>query len=314
MRPLLLVLLLSDASVAMASQVFWSDSDAANIWVAKSDGTDARVVISLAAGSEPRGIAVDPRSAMLYWTENGTNRIRRAPFDGGSPENVISSALGFPADLEIDAVAGKLYWADRDLDVIRRANLDGSAVETVVSVPSNGNDTAPYFLELDVTGGHLYWSDFNSGVIHRALLDGSSQEEIVTGLDRVRDIGVYAGKLYWNDRDAALVQRENLDGSGRETLFGPAGLTLPHGLALDGLSGELYFADSDGRQVFRGSMSGTNLQAIASEGLINPWDIEVMSVPEPSTFLLFTSSLSVSLIAWTAPFVAYVAKGRHRPA
>jgi DNA-binding beta-propeller fold protein YncE len=252
MRTLLLALLLCDASVAMASQIYLSDSDAAKIWAANSDGSDARVVVSLAAGAEPRGIAVDPNGAMLYWAENGTNRIRRAPVDGGSVEDVISSGLGFPADLEIDTVAGKLYWADRDLDVIRRANLDGSAMETVISVPANGNDTAPYFLELDVARGHLYWSDFNSGVIHRALLAGSSPEEVVTGLDRVRDIGVYAGQLYWNDRDAAVVQRENLDGSGRETLFGPTGLTLPHGLALDGISGELYFTDSDGRQIFGG--------------------------------------------------------------
>jgi hypothetical protein len=239
---------------------------------------------------------------MLYWAENGTNRIRRGPLDGGDVQDVISSGLGFPADLEIDSLAGKLYWADRDLDVIRRANLDGSATETVVSIPGDGNDAAPYFLELDLASDHLYWSDFNSGVIHRALLDGSSPEDVVTGLDRVRDIGVQGGKLYWNDRDAAVVQRENLDGSGRETLFGPAGLSLPHGLALDQNGGSLYFADSDARQVFRGSMDGTNLQVIASDGLINPWDIEVASVPEPSTYTLCFAALCLGVgFRWAVP-------------
>jgi hypothetical protein len=215
---------------------------------------------------------------MLYWAENGTNRIRRAGLDGSAPQNIVISNLGFPADIEIDSGAGKLYWADRDLDVIRRANLDGSGVETVVSVPASGNSGAPYFLELDPEQNKLYWSDFDSGNIHRANLDGSSPEVFASGLDRVRDIVILGDMIYWSDRDARLVQRQRLDGTFRETLYGPTGLVLPHGLAVDSLSGFLYIADADGGQVYRGTLDGTvPLQPITAAGLQNPWDVAVFA-------------------------------------
>jgi hypothetical protein len=188
--------------------------------------------------------------------------------------------LGFPADVEIDLVAGKLYWADRDLDIIRRANLDGSGAETIVSVPAPGNNGAPYFLELDPARNKLYWSDFDSGLIHRASLDGSSPETFVSGLDRVRDIEILNDMIYWTDRDTRLVQRQNLDGTLRETLYGPAGLVLPHGLALDAASGFLYIADADGRQVYRGALDGgAALVPIGPVSLQNPWDVALL-VPE----------------------------------
>jgi sugar lactone lactonase YvrE len=262
---------------AAATQVYWSDSNASTLWRANADGSGASVIVPLTAGAEPRGIAVAAEAGFLYWAENGTNRIRRAGLDGASPEDIITSGLGFPADIEIDPSTAKLYWADRDLDVIRRANLDGTGVETVVSVPAPGNNAAPYFLEIDPAAGKLYWSDFDSGVIHRANLDGSSPQDFVTGLDRVRDIEILDDMIYWTDRDARLVQRQRLDGSQRETLHGPTGLVLPHGLALDASSGLLFIADADGAQVVRGSLDGTGAVApIAAAGLQNPWDVDLL--------------------------------------
>jgi DNA-binding beta-propeller fold protein YncE len=185
--------------------------------------------------------------------------------------------LVFPADIEIDVAAGKLYWADRDLDIIRRANLDGSGAETIVSVPAPGNNAAPYFLELDPARNKLYWSDFDSGIIHRANLDGSLAETFVSGLDRVRDIEILDHMIYWTDRDTRLVQRQNLDGTLRETLYGPSGLVLPHGLAIDPTTGLLYVADADGGQVYRGDLAGaTALEAIGPTSLQNPWDVSLI--------------------------------------
>lgn len=283
-----------------ATQVFWSDSDASTLWRANDDGSGAAIILPLAAGAEPRGIAIDATGGFLYWAENGTNLIRRAGVDGSAPEDIVTAGLGFPADIEIDSAAGKLYWADRDLDVIRRANLDGSGAETVVSVPASGNNGAPYFLELDPDHNKLYWSDFDSGAIHRANLDGSSAETFVSDLDRVRDIEIVNGKIYWTDRDTRLVQRQNLDGTLRETLYGPSGLVLPHGLALDPSSGLLFIADADGGRVYRGQLDGAGpLETVASTGLQNPWDVALLvePVPEPSTFVLLAIVASGLLTA-----------------
>ena len=277
----------------VAAQVYWSDSDASTLWTANGDGSGAEIVIALGVAVEPRGIAIDTAARVFYWAENGTNRIRRAGLDGSELQNIVTTGLGFPADIEVDSASGKLYWADRDLDIVRRANLDGSSVETIV--PASGSNGGPYFVELDFSGSKLYWSDFDSGIIHRANLDGSATETFISGLDRVRDMEILNGMIYWTDRDTRLIQRQNLDGTLRETLYGPSGLVLPHGLALDPFSGFLYVADADGGQVYRGRLDRSiPLQPIAAAGLQNPWDIAIVEVPEPRGLVWLIVALATS--------------------
>ncbi len=282
---LLVLSMMGSAQGANVDKLFWSDSGTNQIWTSNTDGSDASVILQLAAGAEPRGIALDGVAGHIYWAENGTNRIRRANLDGTNIVNLVSANLGFPADIELDLAAGKMYWADRDLDWIRRANLDGTGVQTVVNLPATGNNGAPYFLELDPAAGHLYWSDFDSGVIHRAnLADGTGITNIVTGQDRVRDIVVdsQAGLIYFSDRDTRLIRSATTSGGSITTLHGPTGLVLPHGLDLNPNDGMLYWADSDGRIIFRGAADGSiEKEAIFSDSLNNPWDIQVLPAPIP---------------------------------
>jgi hypothetical protein len=164
-----------------ADALYWTDSGANQIWQSNLDGTDAHVLLPLAAGADPRGIALDSIAGHIYWTENGTNRILRANLDGSNVTSLNIAGLGFPADIELDLAAGKLYWADRDTDQIRRSNLDGSSPETILNLPAAGNNAAPYFISLDLAAGKLYWSDFDGSAIHRANLDGTASENVVTG-------------------------------------------------------------------------------------------------------------------------------------
>jgi hypothetical protein len=63
-------------------------------------------------------------------------------------------------------------------------------------------------------------------------------------------------------------------------MYGPSGLVLPHGLALDPASGFLYIADADGGQVYRGALDGAAaLEPIGPASLQNPWDVALL-VPE----------------------------------
>ena len=60
----------------------------------------------------------------MYWTEYGGNVIGRANLDGSSPEDLISSDLGWPWGIALDVAGGKMYWVEFENDVIGRANLD----------------------------------------------------------------------------------------------------------------------------------------------------------------------------------------------
>lgn len=297
----LLTLAFLAPSAARADDLFWTDNDDSRIYRSALDGSNRQTVLSLGAGVDPRGIAIDSLSGHLYWAENGTNRIRRANLDGTGAVTIVAANLAFPADVELDLAAGKIYWADRDLDWIRRANLDGTGVETVLNLPAAGNTTAPYFLELDPAGGKIYWSDFDSGVIHRAnLADGSGIENVVTGLDRVRDIvlDAAAGKLYWNDRDTHLVQRQNVGGGGRETLYGPAGLVEPHGLVLHDATNALFWADGEGRSIGSGGKNGGGPYATIANGAapFHPWDIDIALTPIPEPQSIVLAGLGGSLL------------------
>src|SRR4051812_1360083 len=221
----------------------------------------------------------------MYWADNGTRTIRRANLDGSGAENLITTGLLGPSDIELDLAHGHLYWADRDRNEIARSNLDGSGV-TVVR--SGAGVSQPYFLTLDVEGGNLYWTDFDNAVVHTARLDGSGPvQDMFVGMVRTRDVVVQpdsnGGYLYWADRDAHNIQRLRLASTLLpEVLFtAEDGLVRPHGLALDPSDGMLYWTDTDGRMVARGNADGTGSpEVLVSQGLVGAWGI-ALAVPEP---------------------------------
>src|SRR5215204_3015891 len=201
------------ARAALASDIYWTDDVAGLIMRGDSSGSAPQVLLGPANGVvEPRGIALDVADGKMYWADNGSNSIARANLDGSGAETLISSGLSFPADVELDLVNKKIYWADRDSNWIRRANLDGSGIENVRT-----GIVQPYFVELDVAAGKVYWSVFDGPSIFSANVDGSGLvETVVSGLDRVRDIGLDSSgrAIYWGDRDTHKIQRRQFDSGG----------------------------------------------------------------------------------------------------
>ena len=57
----------------------------------------------------PDGIAVDPISRNLYWTDTGMNRIEVSHLDGTSRRVLISDNLDEPRAITLDPVAGYVY-------------------------------------------------------------------------------------------------------------------------------------------------------------------------------------------------------------
>ena len=69
----------------------------------------------------------------MYWTDAGTDRIRRANLDGSDIEDLITDGLSNPQGVALDVTDRKMYWTDWGTNTIRRASLDGSGVEDVVT-------------------------------------------------------------------------------------------------------------------------------------------------------------------------------------
>ncbi len=98
--------------------------------------------------------------SLLYWADQGTDKIRRANLDGSSPTVVANLAAGSnPTYLAVDVVGAKMYWNNSGNGTLRRANLsDGSNVQTLATAVGSqtfeGLVIAP-FCPGDATGDNV---------------------------------------------------------------------------------------------------------------------------------------------------------------
>ena len=195
----------------------------------------------------------------VYWTEAGSNTIRRASLDGSHRENLLPHGLIEPYGIAVAVAAGKIYWADWEVG-IQRANLDGSAIETLVhTTRANG-------IAVDSSRGKIFWTDYGTNKIRRANLDGSGVEDVVvTTLDNPYGIAldVDAGKVYWTDAGTTKIQRASFDGSQVEDLV-TVGLQSPRGIALDVARGKLYWSDRGSDKISRANLDGSGVEDLVT--------------------------------------------------
>jgi DNA-binding beta-propeller fold protein YncE len=69
-------------------------------------GGPATTIVTLGAGSNPRGIAVDHAGGQIYWADLGLNQIWRANLDGSSPTAMASLPAGSgPWGIAVDPIS-----------------------------------------------------------------------------------------------------------------------------------------------------------------------------------------------------------------
>ncbi|MGD2111300.1 MAG: DUF5050 domain-containing protein, partial [Phycisphaerae bacterium] len=172
-------------------KIYWQSNN--QILRANTDGTGVEIVID-----DPRvggrGLAVNPMTDQLYWSEWETTSIYRATTDGSGIELIYTNPTS-PREhmhLAIDFCNGKLYWSDPGTypGAIRRANLDGSDVEDVLYWRATG-------IDLDLVHDKIYWvyGDAGEGDVHRANLDGTGFEALnfVENAGNGREVAVDTG-------------------------------------------------------------------------------------------------------------------------
>jgi hypothetical protein len=89
----------------------------------------------------------------MYWTNQGSNFIRRANLDGTGQETLVSGAIS-PFGIALDLAGGQMYSTNTGLlDDIRRANLDGTGqpgdrpVQDLIAVDRQWSDEPQGFSE-----------------------------------------------------------------------------------------------------------------------------------------------------------------------
>ena len=208
------------------------------------------------------GVAVDLVNGYIYWTDTGTEDIRRANLDGSNPITLVDTdATGGnnPHRVELDLVNNKIYWLETASHRVRRAILDGSAIEVVADDGVIGFNSVS--LAVDATNNHLYIGIQNA--ILKTNLDGSGSSTLInsTNVSNPKDIEIDAanGKIYWVDDNQKTIKRANLDGTFIETLWNCGNDCAGNGLALDVDGGMLYWSTND--KIFKSPLVGAAADA-----------------------------------------------------
>ena len=232
----------------------------------------------------PNSIAIDQVNGKMYWTDTGSDAIRRSNLDGSSPETIVSG-LPSPTGLAVDPAGGKLYWMDYSTDKLQRSDLDGSNIEDVIV----SGLQMPDDLWIDPAGGKIYWVDRGDYMIRRANLDGSGIETVVAGNFDFRpqtlELDPDTGRLYFGARDysndttgpAPKLYRVDLGGGSPELVLDMNSYGeftsenhYMRDLAIDHDFGRIYW--SIGKEMYSAGLNGEHVAHIvdgADGGYIN---------------------------------------------
>jgi hypothetical protein len=149
-------------------KVYWDETDPPAIRRADIESSDTPEVF---IGTDIRcvsGLAVDPFSHNLYWSDCVLDKIEVVSISSKTPlgfergqrvrKVLVSGGIHHPQSLALDLRGGFMYWVDLDTGGprIERAKLNGS--ERVV-LYSNLNPSPTYLAIDPAANGSIYWTD-----------------------------------------------------------------------------------------------------------------------------------------------------------
>ncbi|XP_052130857.1 prolow-density lipoprotein receptor-related protein 1 isoform X2 [Frankliniella occidentalis] len=147
---------------ASTNTLYWTCNNDLTINKINLTSNTSEPIVKLKENDKPRGIAVDPCAARVYWTNWNSNSpsIQRAYTNGFDVETIISADIRMPNGLVLEHSTQKLYWCDARLDKIERTEYDGSNRVVLVAVITH------HPFDIAVYGNFLFWTDW---VLHAVL-------------------------------------------------------------------------------------------------------------------------------------------------
>tara|TARA_B100000965_G_scaffold26388_1_gene19699 strand:+ start:978 stop:1955 length:978 start_codon:yes stop_codon:yes gene_type:complete len=293
------VMVMSVGTFAHGASIIYTE-DAASPNGIVGESTLGGSTSTLVSGLDiPRGVAIDSLNSRIYYSQH-SGIIAYSNFSGSSQTTVIASGAGNGTrGMAVDPAGGFIYWAAFIDNVINRAALDGSGQTTLIS----GLDT-PASVSVDTVNSKLYWVERGTTLrIARSDLDGSNIETLVSSVDI--DGGYLAvdpshSFLFFDVRDGVgntFIHRTDLDGSnGTNIATLSTASTSFEGITIDPENEVVYFGNSSGAGTISSiAYSGGSVSTVAS-GISNIHGLAF--IPEPSTYALIISILSLAGVLW----------------
>lgn len=197
--------------------------------------------------------------------------IKRKELDGH--ESILSKDIRNVVALDFNWKEQKIYFSDISASngaYIGRMNLDGSKKEILHTIYVLNPDG----IAVDWVADNLYWCDKEKGSIEVSKLNGSFTKTIINqGLDDPRGIVVYPQKslLFYSDwGETAHIGRSLMDGSEHKVIINSSsihvGIKWPNGLAIDHITGRLYWADAKFDYIAHCNLHGLDIRILLTHG------------------------------------------------
>lgn len=223
-----------------------SDQIGLKIYIADAgtDGTNGRILrveivgpgipetaeVLLSGLSFPNGIAFDPSTDLLYWSDKTDGKIYRADATATPPLAKVSvlCSLSSPHIVRICSSSDKtckkrdkIYWTEPGSNKIRRAKLSTlstcsrGTLEDLVTGLDNP-------VGLSIGRDKVYWTDTGTDKIGRADLDPPNTNVEDSFVENVIDsVGISLGyqignpkNMFWTLTDNGKIRNRDIDGAG----------------------------------------------------------------------------------------------------
>ena len=156
-------------------KLYWCDFGSDTIEYSNLDGTDRTLLLSTGV-DQPRGLAIDPFSGYIYWTDWGdTPKIEKMTLTGTNRQTIVSSSLGRPNILTIDYATSKLYWVDAHFDKVETSDLDGRGRRVLYR-----GAVVPHPFGIAVYNGIIYLTDWFTRAVASGSTDGRASIRNIT--------------------------------------------------------------------------------------------------------------------------------------
>ncbi|KAJ8705643.1 hypothetical protein PYW08_012689 [Mythimna loreyi] len=161
-------------------------------------------------GRNIQGLAFDPVTEKLFFTDTKERSINWFSFKPGSKNNVFGNLLlkmddSIPTDIIVDSCRGYIYWINTNISpsTIERARFDGSDREVIIKATSSLN---LHSLAIDQQTQKIFWIEpqaLRETKVYSADLNGKNWQSMVTFIYTI-------GTLLYNHPNTLTVLKENL--------------------------------------------------------------------------------------------------------
>ncbi|XP_065839553.1 low-density lipoprotein receptor-like [Oscarella lobularis] len=203
------------------NRLYWTESDRGRVVMGSLDGDERsrRVIVSM--GDKIRGIAVDPRRGVMFWTDWGKwPLVARANMDGSGVRVLINDTdvVKWPNGLTIDLYGEYVFWCDGWYEKIVVMDYEGKKMKTLIQ-GGIGN-----IFGLALYDDKLIFSEWRQGkVFVSGMLDGSHKYTVASSaVSDVSGIAMYQEQqqpLHDNPCQRSMCSHYCVPSAGNETGF-----------------------------------------------------------------------------------------------